>query len=144
MVFSRSHFAIGDTYDELIDLRTKKTYFSQASSVQNDSQPSSMQNDRTSYLDYGFFSARTGTEGNEIVILAGTRDVALMHMAETLSSPILLKQLEQQAGDSRDFEALYSVQALDRTNLDGKLLVTYRFTDPEFATTTDSSSSSGH
>lgn len=135
IVFSGSHLAIGDSYDELLDLRTKKRYVSQASLVQDN---------RTSYLDYGFFSTRTGIDGNELVVLAGTRDVALMHMAETLSNPLLLKQLEQQAGDSHDFEALYSVQALDRTNLDGKLLLTYRFTDREFATTTASSSSSGH
>ncbi|MGC3982588.1 MAG: hypothetical protein QM808_15170 [Steroidobacteraceae bacterium] len=126
IVFSGSHLAIGDSYDELLDLQTKKRYVSQASMVQDD---------RTSYLDYGFFSARTGTDGNELVIIAGTRDVALMHMAETLTNQNSLKQLEKQAGTAQDFEALYSVQALDRTNLDGKLLLSYRFNEHEFANT---------
>ncbi len=127
IVFSGSHLTIGDSYDELQDLRTKQRYVSQASMVQDN---------RTSYLDYGFFSARTGVDGNELLILAGTRDVALMHMAETITNEGLLQQLNKQAGATQDFEALYSVQALDRTNLDGKLLLTYRFTDHEFDTTT--------
>lgn len=134
IVFSGSHLAIGDSYDELLDLRTKKRYVSQASMVQDD---------RTSYLDYGFFSTRTGVDGNELVILAGTRDVALMHMAETVTNQNLLTQLDRQAGATQDFEALYSVQALDRTNLDGKLLLTYRFSQHEFETTTATSAASG-
>lgn len=133
IVFSGSHLAIGDSYDELQDLRTKQRYVSQASMVQSD---------RTSYLDYGYVSTRTGVDGNELVILAGTRDVALMHMAETVTNQALLSQLNTKAGATQEFEALYSVQALDRTNLDGKLLLTYQFTQHEFETTTAASAAS--
>jgi hypothetical protein len=129
IVFSGSHFKIGESYDELLDLQTRKRYVSEAS-VQPDA--------RASYLDYGFFSTRTGADGNELVILAGTRDVALMHVAEMLTAPRSLTQLDAQAGATQDFEALYSVQALDRTNLGGKLLLTYRFDQQEFVNTTSS------
>lgn len=131
IVFSSSHFGIGESYDELLDLKTQKHYISQASRVQDD---------RTSYLDYGFFSTRTGADGNEIVVLAGTRDVALMHMAEIVTNNSTLAQLNRQAGTQRDFEALYSVQGLDRTNIDGALLLTYRFDNDEFVTTNVASS----
>jgi hypothetical protein len=129
IVFSASHFKIGESYDELQDLQSGKRYVSQAS-TQSDN--------RASYLDYGFFSARTGMEGNELVILAGTRDVALMHVAEVLTGHNGLQQLEQQANARQNFEALYSVRALDRTNLGGKLLLTYGFGEQQFATTSSS------
>lgn len=131
MVFADSHFGIGESYDELLDRKTGKHYFSQESSQQLNG---------ASYLDYGFFSTRTGVDGNELVVLAGTRDVALMHMADTLTNAKLLKQLSSNAQTSQNFEALYSVRALDRTNLDGKLLLTYQFDHPAFATTAASSS----
>jgi hypothetical protein len=135
IVFAGSHLSIGESYDELLDRQTQKHYISQANSEQDPHE---------SYLDYGFFSARTGVDGNELVVLAGTRDVALMHMAETLTNPTLLTQLNNKAGTTQDFEALYSVQALDRTNLNGKLLLTYRFTEHAFSTTAASSASSVH
>lgn len=131
MVFADSHFGIGDSYDELLDRKTGKHFFSQESSQQPNG---------ASYLDYGFFSTRTGVEGNELVVLAGTRDVALMHMADTLTNGKLLKQLTNNAQASENFEALYAVRALDRTNLDGKLLLTYQFDHPVFATTAANSS----
>jgi hypothetical protein len=133
LVFAGSHLAIGETYDELIDRQTGKHYISQAENEFRE---------RASYLDYGFFSARTSVDGNELVVLAGTRDVALMHMAETLTNPGLLVQLERQAGVVQDFEALYSVQAINQTNLDGKLLLTYPFADHAFGTTVAGSAAS--
>lgn len=117
MGFTDSSFRIGDSYDELLDTRTQTRYVSQAS-IQTDA--------RARYLDYGFVSTRTGADGNELLVLAGTRDVALMHVAEMLTSKLTLQLLDQQAGATQNFEALYSVQALDQTNLDGKLLLAYR------------------
>ncbi len=117
MGFTDSSFRIGDSYDELFDTRTQTRYVSQAS-IQTDA--------RARYLDYGFVSTHTGADGNELLVLAGTRDVALMHVAEMFTSKLTLQQLNQRAGATQDFEALYSVQALDQTNLDGKLLLAYR------------------
>ena len=116
LVFAGSHFKIGDSYDELRDQQTGRRYFSQAQ-VQPDS--------KASYMDYGFFSARTGAEGNELVVLAGTRDVALMHVAEVLTNGDALQLLDRKAGAAQNIEALYAVKALDQTNLGGDLLLAY-------------------
>jgi hypothetical protein len=117
IAFAGSQLRIGDTYDEIIDRRTGKLYVSQSSvSVNNN----------TRYRDYGYFSTFAGPNGNRIVILAGTRDVALMHTAEAVSRKDSLAALVKQAGATDNFEALYAVDAIDRMNLDGQLLLTDR------------------
>jgi hypothetical protein len=117
IVFAGSRFKFGDTYDELIDRESNQTYVSQSSvSI----------NDNTRYRDYGYFSTFAGPNRNRIVILAGTRDVALMHTAESVSRDESLSALERQAGNTRDFEALYAVDGIDRMNLDGQLLLAHR------------------
>jgi len=117
IAFAGSQFRIGDTYDELVDRGSNQTYVSQSSvSI----------NDNTRYRDYGYLSTFAGPNGNRIVILAGTRDVALMHTAEAVSRREPLAALEKQAGAARDFEALYAVDAIDRMNLDGQLLLARR------------------
>jgi hypothetical protein len=108
MVFSNSQFAIGDSYDELIDRATQKHYFSQGGMIEDT---------HNSYRDFGFFYAHTGEEGNELIVLAGTRDVALLHTAETVTAANSL---------TPHFEALFQVEALDRTNIDGHLISTHR------------------
>lgn len=118
VVFDGSRFAIGDSFDELIDQQTGKHYVSQAGS---------MQDTKATYLDYGYFSARTGKDGNELVIISGTRDVALMHLAESLTQSTSLDLLNKQAGVKQDFEALYSVTALERSSLGGQVLLTHDF-----------------
>ncbi|MGC3982555.1 MAG: hypothetical protein QM808_15005 [Steroidobacteraceae bacterium] len=118
LVFDGSRFAIGNSYDELVDLQTKKRYISQAGEIADA---------RATYTDYAYFSARTGVDGNEIVILAGARDVGLLHVAEVATQNTSLAELNAQAGISNDFEALYSVQALQRSNLGGRLLLTHKF-----------------
>ena len=107
---------VGDSYDELLDQRTNKHYVSQASIVPDA---------RSSYRDYGFFYTRTSSEGTHLLVLAGTRDVALMHVAEALTQPDSLNRLVKQVGRNANFEALFAVQALDRTNLNGRLLLSY-------------------
>src|SRR5690606_26393696 len=76
------------------------------------------------YHDYGYFATFSGPKGNQIVVIAGTRDVAVMQTAEALTSPGPLAALSRQSGAAREFEALYEVYGMDRLNLDGKLLLT--------------------
>jgi hypothetical protein len=113
MAFARSRFSIGESFDELVDRKTGKQYISQAGAVENA---------RGRYRDYGYFSALTGPEGNEVIILAGTRDVALMHMAEVLTHAASVEAVEAKAGSNADIEALYAVEALDRSNVGGELV----------------------
>lgn len=118
IAFAGSRFRIGDTYDELIDRDSGQMYVSQSSvSVNNN----------TRYRDYGYFATFAGPSNNRIVILAGTRDVALMHTAEAASHAELLQSLTSTAKSAQDFEALYAVDAIDRMNLDGKLLLANAF-----------------
>lgn len=115
IAFSGSQFRIGDTYDELVDRTTEELYVSQSSIAVNDN---------TRYRDYGYFSTFSGPDGNRIIILAGTRDVALMHTTEALSRPESIAELVTHARVTQDFEALYAVDAIDHVNLDGQLIRT--------------------
>ena len=60
--------------------------------------------------------------GLVIVIIAGTRDVAVANTAATLADPQALQRLTGPGTAVRDFEALYEVHGLERTSLDSKLI----------------------
>jgi len=113
-VFAGSRFRIGDTYDELYDLRTKVTYTSEEGG------PSKGE---ASHRDYGYVAAFKGPEGNRILIIAGVRDTGLMQAAEALASPAQLKALAKAAGKGDSFEALYEAQGIQRSSLSGRLVV---------------------
>ncbi|MBL8267626.1 helix-turn-helix domain-containing protein [Steroidobacter sp.] len=108
-----SRFSIGQSYDEVIDTRGKRTYVSQAGP-----------NGSTSiYHDYGLVSFLQGPNGNQILIVAGTRDVAVMHTAEVLSDAKTLGELSKSVGNAPNFEALYDVSGINRTSVTGRLVV---------------------
>lgn len=128
LAFDASRFDIGDSYDELLDRRNGRRYVSEAaSSVEQ----------RGTYRDYGYLSTYTGGAGNHIVIIAGTRDVAAVHTAEMTTQSAALAQLVKQAGTAQNFEALYAVDALDRTNLGGRLLMAAPLSNSAAAMTTN-------
>jgi hypothetical protein len=113
IAFTGSQFKIGETYDELINRNTNKLYISQATLAATTN---------ARYLDYGYFSTFAGPSGCRIVILAGTRDAALMHTAQAISHEQSLHDLTEHANKSENFEALFAVEGIDQINLDGKLL----------------------
>jgi hypothetical protein len=115
LIFAGSQFAIGDTYDELIDRKSGHHYVSQSSSLWRGD---------PSYRDYGYFSTFAGSNGNRVVVVAGTRDVALANTAEAITRPESMERLAAQSGSRRDFEALYEVYGMEGTNVDSKLLTT--------------------
>jgi hypothetical protein len=115
-VFATSRLSVGDSFDEIVDRGTKQRYISQQ-------QGASIRGERK-FHDYGYFATFAGPSGNRIVVIAGTRDVAAMHMAETLTTPHALQALTARAGKMPGFEALYEVYGMDKLNLDGKLLLT--------------------
>lgn len=113
LAFAGSGFDIGESYDELVERRSGKHYISQAMTV----------NEGTKYRDYGYFSTFAGPNGNRFVVIAGTRDVAVMHTAEALTHPQPLAQLMKQTKDNTQaIEVLFQVEALERTNLDGRIV----------------------
>ncbi len=114
LVFAGSRFTLGRTDAELIDRTTGERYLSQAA----------MPHGEVKYHDYGYFATFAGPTGNQIIVISGTRDVALMHTAESVTQPRGLAALTKSARGSGAFEALYDVYGMDRMNLDGKLLLT--------------------
>lgn len=115
VVFAGSHFAIGTTYDELVDMETGTTFSSEAGRPLPDT---------TRYRDYGYLSTFSGPEGNRHLVLAGTRDTAVMQTAEIAASPRRNDELLASRGKASAYEALYEVYGVARTNLEAKLLLT--------------------
>ncbi|MDB5452385.1 MAG: hypothetical protein JWO33_963 [Caulobacteraceae bacterium] len=114
-VLDGSRFRIGETFDELIDVSTGKHYLSQEGGPEFD---------QSVRRDYGYFASFEGQEGNRFMVIAGTRDVAVMNTAEAVTTREGLAALREKAGKDRSFEALYEVMGVNRVNLRGKLLLT--------------------
>jgi hypothetical protein len=115
VVFAGSRFAIGGSYDELIDTESGTPYVSEAGGPLSDT---------TRYRDYAYLSTFGGPDGNQHLILAGTRDTAVMQTAEIAASVRRCDELLASARHSKAFEALYEVYGVSRTNLEARLVVT--------------------
>lgn len=120
-VFEGSQVRIGDNFDEMVDVTTGKRYVSEESMAGVA---------RQAYKDYGYFATRTGSAGNQIIILAGTRDVALQYVAETVTKANGLESISKQVGAKQNIEGLYSVRALDGSSMGGELFLAHRFAKP--------------
>jgi hypothetical protein len=114
-VFAASRFKVGDTYDELIDAKTGREYLSQLGGPEKRG---------SSQRDYGYFASFAGPAGNRVVVIAGTRDTALMQTAEAVTGEAGLRALAKAAAGADSFEALYEVEGIRRANLGGRLLLT--------------------
>jgi hypothetical protein len=113
LAFAGSRFELGRSDAELIDRATGQRYMSQAA----------MPHGEEKYHDYGYFATFAGPTGNQIIVISGTRDVALMHTAETVTQARGLAALTASAHGANAFETLYDVYGMDRMNLDGKLVL---------------------
>ena len=116
-VFAKSDLAIGETYDELVELQTGETYISEAG----------LPSGTRSYRDYGLFSTFPGPNGNQFVIVAGMRDEGLMQTAQAVSEPGMVEDsIDALRGADgavpSAFELLYEVEGLERTNLDATIV----------------------
>jgi len=121
MVFTGSRFAIGDTYDEVIDNKTRHSYVSQVGSqIMGPPQPTGKEQ---SYHDYGLFEKVRGPSGNTILVIAGTRDEGVSQTAEAFTSQQKLNELAQQTDAALPFEALLEVRAFNGMNLSGKVVL---------------------
>ena len=115
-VFSQSRFAIGESYDQIIDRKTGRTYTSEAFRAAPSDQM---------YRDYGFFSTFEGPAGNRIAILSGSRDTAVMGVAEALTQMDRIAKVEKKTGGKEDFEALFEVKGQKHVNLEAQVLASY-------------------
>jgi hypothetical protein len=120
LIFAGSRFAVGESYDEVIDRQTRRAYISQTGSQVMAQSPSGRD---TPYNDYGLFAKFLGPGGNSIIVLSGTRDEGVQQTAEAFTSPQKLQEFARQTDVALPFEALLEVSAYDGVNLSDKLLV---------------------
>jgi hypothetical protein len=113
-VFAGSRFGVGDSWDELVDGEGDKHYLSEAGMPHPAAQR---------YRDYALISTFPGPNGNQHLVVAGTRDVGLQQAAEMLVSPRRLAELLQKSAGSNAWEALVEVYGMNRTNIEGQVLV---------------------
>lgn len=113
MMFSVSRYSLGGSYDELIDSVTGAARISEA----GEPHPPGMR-----YRDYAYVAALAGPGGHTHLVIAGTRDVGLMHAAEVAADPVRLREMGSRVAGEGPFEALYEVQGLNGINVEGRLL----------------------
>ena len=113
VVFAGSRLMTGESFDELYDRTTGTSYVSDVGSEQG----------RLKYRDYGYVSTFPGPSGNQFVILAGTRDIAVMRTAEIATQESTLRELRSLRPENA-FEAMYEVYGFGRTDIDAKLVFT--------------------
>jgi hypothetical protein len=112
-LFSNSRFAIGGSYDEIIDRQTGKTYVADAPLDRGDDSPGQ---------DYAIVSSFRGVTGNAIVVIAGTRDAGLMQAAEFVTRPEGVAELARAQSGTAGFEALLSIESLENVGLRARLI----------------------
>lgn len=112
-VFERSRYAIGATYDELVDRKTGEAYASSAGPASHD-RPN---------RDYGYIAAFRGPAGNRFVVVAGARDIGVVQAAEIVADP---KALRAAGVADAPFETLYEVDGVGRTNVGSRPVMASR------------------
>jgi hypothetical protein len=112
-VFAASRVSPGGSYDELTDLKTQHTYISTAMGAAAAG---------AEFRDYGYFSTFAGPGSNRIVVIAGTRDIGVMQVAQSLAQRNDVHDLCQRAGTVPAFESLMEVSGVAKTGLHSQLL----------------------
>ena len=111
-VFAASRVSPGGSYDELVDTKTDHTYLSTAMGAASGGE----------FKDYGYFSTFAGPNGNRIVVIAGTRDIGVMQVAQSVSQRDDVRDLCQKAGNATAFESLVEVSGMGKTGLQSRSL----------------------
>ncbi|HKQ13172.1 MAG TPA: hypothetical protein VJT80_07035 [Steroidobacteraceae bacterium] len=111
-VFAASRVSPGGSYDELVDTKTDHTYLSTAMGAASGGE----------FRDYGYFSTFAGPNGNRLVVIAGTRDIGVMQMAQSLAQRQDVDAICQKAGAAAAFESLIEVSGVGRTGLQSRSL----------------------
>lgn len=112
-VFAQSRLSLGGSFDELHDTQTGTNYMSTA-------MPMGIEGG--AFRDFGYFSTFAGPNGNRVVVISGTRDNGVMHVAEALSRRESVDQISRQAGKADSFESLYEIDGMARAGLNAKVL----------------------
>lgn len=126
LAFAGSNFAVGNSYDQLIQLDTGEIHSSSEFRSAGES---------GSFNDLGFLSSSPLPDGYQLMIIAGTRDTGLMHMAQMASGGSLKVINEWLSAKVKSepisFETLYQVQGFDGTNFDAEPIYIGEFSNEE-------------
>ena len=112
--FARSGFAIGESYDELIDKAARRTYTSEE--ARRLASP-------VFYRDYGYVARFEAPGGSLVAVVAGARDTALRGLAPIVTNRELPEELADLAHDGQSLEALFQVTGQQGADLSERLLV---------------------
>ena len=111
-VFAASRVSPGGSYDELVDTKTDHTYLSTAMGANSDDE----------FRDYGYFSTFAGPNGNRVVVIAGTRDIGVMQIAQSLAARHDVDDLCKNAGKAPAFESLVEISGMGKTGFKSRSL----------------------
>ena len=111
-VMQGSGFAIGESYDEIVDTVGNRIYTSEE--ARSLATPAF-------YRDYALLTRLRGPGGGWMTVLAGSRDTGLRGLAAIAASPELDEALENAAA-SPAFEALYQVTGQQGADLSERLI----------------------
>lgn len=114
LFFSASGLLPGRTFDEIYN-KSSGEYYTSNAGLPEQGQP---------FRDLALLASWPSANGNQFVVLSGTRDAGLMHAALIAGDHRRLSGLETDEASS--FEALYEVYGIDRMNFDASLLYQQR------------------
>ena len=114
-LFQASGLKVGATFDEVTDRASGRTYRSDGVVLTDE---------RIPRRDYGYIARLSGPSGNNIVVIAGTRDAGLLEMAELARTAEKLDAARlPAAGTLQGMEALYRVRTMGSLNLGSSLIL---------------------
>lgn len=111
--FMDSGFTVGESYDELFDTRSGKTFTSEEAR----NLPSSAY-----YSDYGYVARFRAPSGALVAVVAGARDTGLRGIAPIVAGERLPGELGKVAA-AGNFEALFQITGQQGADLSEKLLI---------------------
>lgn len=113
--FNGSGFAVGESYDELIDTAARKTYTSDE--ARRLASP-------VFYRDYGFVTRFRTPGGSLVAVVAGARETALRGLGPIIAGASLPAELDDLAADEdTGMEALFQVTGQQGADLSDRLLI---------------------
>jgi hypothetical protein len=112
--FAGSGFAVGESYDELIDMASRRSYTSEE--ARRLASP-------VFYRDYGYLARFKAPGGSLVAVVAGARDTALRGLAPIAAGAELPGEIERLAEGDRGFEALFQITGQQGADLSDRLLL---------------------
>lgn len=112
--FAGSGFAVGESYDELIDRPSRRTYMSEE--ARRLASP-------VFYRDYGYLARFKAPGGSLVAVVAGARETALRALAPIAAGEELPERIDDLADDGASFEALFQITGQQGADLSERLMV---------------------